>query len=209
LGNEPAIPYSDGRSYGIEFLFQQRLYKGFYGILAYTLGWSQFHDKDKNYVSSSWDARHIVNLAMGKKFKGDWEIGVNWRFQSGLPFTPFAEASSLRSNWDVNNRALLDYRLLNTQRRGPASTIDIRVDKKWFFKQWNLNLYLDIENVTANAVNSDQLILDRPLDENNRPIGSGIIVNPDAPFEQQRYQVKTINNAAGTLLPSIGIMIDF
>ena len=211
LGNEPAIPFSDGRSYGLEFLFQQRLYKGFYGILAYTLGWSQFHDKNKDYVSSSWDARHIVNLAMGKKFKSDWEIGVNWRFQSGLPFTPFSEASALRSNWDVNNRALLDFSQLNTLRRGPASTIDIRVDKKWFFKEWNLNLYLDIENVTSNVVNTDQLILDRPLDENNRPIGGPIVTREteSLPYEQQKYKVKTINNAAGTILPSIGIMVDF
>lgn len=209
IGNEPAVPRSRGRSYGLELLFQQRLYKGFYGIVSYTLGWSAFEDKNGQFVASSWDARHIANVALGKKFKRDWEVGVNWRFQSGLPFTPFSEASALRINWDVNNRGIFDYNLLNTRRRNAVNAVDIRVDKKWFFKKWNLNVYLDIENLTGNAVGNEQLLLDRPLDENKRPIGPGVIVNPDAPLEQQRYKLKTINDAQGTVLPSIGLMIDF
>ncbi|MFN7116261.1 MAG: TonB-dependent receptor [Saprospiraceae bacterium] len=209
IGNEPAIPLSDGRSYGLEFLFQQRLFKGFYGIAAYTLGWSEFEDKNGELVPSAWDSRHIVNLTMGKKFKKDWEVGISWRFQTGLPFTPFADASSLVANWDVNGRGIPDYNRLNTRRTTASNTLDIRVDKKWFFDKWSLNVYLDIENITGNAVGFDQLILDRPLDENNRPIGNGTIINPDAPREQQRYQLKTINDAQGTLLPSIGIMIEY
>jgi hypothetical protein len=209
LGNEPAVPRSDGRSYGVELLFQQRLYKGFYGIFSYTLGWSAFEDKNGNYTASSWDARHIANLAVGKKFKREWEVGINWRFQSGLPFTPFDDNSSLRANWDVNNRALLNYSLLNTLRRDAVSAIDLRVDKKWFFKKWSFNLYLDIENITGNAVGTDQLILDRPLDESGKPIGGGVVINPDAPLSEQRYKLKTVSDATGTVLPSIGIMVDF
>ena len=99
--------------------------------------------------------------------------------------------------------------LLNTLRRDPANTIDVRVDKKWFFPKWSLNLYLDLENLTSNAVGFDNLVLDRPLDENNRPIGGGIITNPDAPFAEQRDLLKTLNDAQGQLLPSIGIMIEW
>lgn len=209
LGNEPAVPRSDGRSYGLELLFQQRLYKGFYGIFSYTLGWSEFQDKNGVFVPSSWDARHIGNLALGKKFKRDWEVGINWRFQSGLPFTPFSETSSLRANWDVNNRGIFNYDLLNTRRRNAANTLDFRVDKKWFFEKWSLNLYFDVENLTGNAIGSEQLILDRPLDGDNRPVGPGVILNPDVPYEQQRYLLKSINDAQGTVIPSIGVMIDF
>ena len=36
LGNEDVISKGEGRSYGAEFLYQQKLYKNFYGILAYT-----------------------------------------------------------------------------------------------------------------------------------------------------------------------------
>lgn len=209
IGNEPAISRSNGRSYGLEFLFQQRLYKGFYGILAYTLGWSEFEDKNDELIPSSWDARNILSLTLGKKFKKDWEIGVNWRFQTGLPTTPFSDASSLAVNWDVNGGGIRDYNRLNTLRNSASNTIDIRVDKKWFYKKFSLNLYLDIENVTGNSLAQRQLILDRPLDADNQPIGDGIIINPDAPRDQQRYKLKTINEAQGNLIPSIGIMIEY
>lgn len=209
IGNEPAIPFADGRSYGLEFLFQQRLYKGFYGIAAYTLGWSQFQDKNQQFVPSSWDSRHIFSLTMGKQFRRNWEMGINWRFQSGLPFTPFSEQSSLVANWNVNFRGIPDFDRINSQRRTAGNTIDFRVDKRWFFKKWSMNLYLDLENLTGNAIGTDQLILDRPRDEAGKPIGGPIIANPNAPVNQQRYKVKTINNAQGTLLPSIGVMIEW
>lgn len=210
VGNEPAVPTSNGRSYGMEFLFQQRLYKGVYGILAYTLGWSEFADKNGEFIPSSWDSRHILNLTLGKKFNKNWEAGINWRFQSGLPTTPFAaDASALVLNWDVNGRGIRNFNQLNTGRTEPINFLDIRVDKKWFFDKWSLNVFLDIENVLGYAVGNDQLVLDRPLDDTGKPIGGGVIVNPDAPTEQQRYRLKTINDATGTTIPSIGIMIEY
>ncbi len=208
IGNEPVVSTSKGRSYGVEFLFQQRLFKGFYGILSYTLGWSEFEDKRGDFVPSSWDARHIVNLTLGKRFKGNWEVGVNWRFQTGLPKTPFdEELSALKLNWDRNSQGIPNYDLLNTERQGIINIIDLRVDKKWYFKKWNLELYYDIQNVTSSAVSNEVLILDRPLDEDERPIGGGVIENPDDPLPMQRYKLKTINDAIGTIIPSLGVVI--
>ena len=209
LGNEPAVPRSAGRSYGVEFLFQQRLFKGFYGIGSYTLGWTEFEDKNGNFIPSSWDARHIVNLTFGKRFKRDWEVGINWRFQAGLPYSPFSDDSSLRLNWDRNGAGIPDYDRLNTLRATASNTLDIRIDKKWFFDKWSLNLYLDIENIPGNSVDNPQLILDRPLDENGMPIGDGVILNPDSPYEEQRYLLKDLNASTGSPIPSIGIMIEY
>lgn len=208
IGNEPAVSRSAGRTYGVELLFQQRLFKGFYGIASYTLGFSEFEDKNGEFVASSWDARHIVNLALGKKFGKNWEAGVNWRFQSGLPFTPFADQSALVSSWDVNGRGIRDFSRLNTQRIEASNTIDLRIDKKWFFEKWSLNVYLDVENITGNAVQIPNLILDRPRDESGTPIGPGIIENPDAPASQQRYKLKPISDAQGTAIPSVGVMVE-
>ncbi|MBK6566145.1 MAG: TonB-dependent receptor [Saprospiraceae bacterium] len=207
IGAQEVSSTSEGRTYGMELMFQQRLYKGFYGIAAYTLGFSEFKDRNGNYAPSSWDARHIINLTVGKRFGKNWEAGIKWRFQDGLPFTPFDASSSLVSNWERNGRGIPDFSRLNSERSEASSFIDFRIDKKWFFKKWDLNVYLDIQNVTASAVSRDNLILDRPLDENGLPLGGGIIENPDAPAAQQRYRLKTINDAAGTLLPTLGIVV--
>lgn len=207
IGNEPLSPDSKGKTYGLEVLFQQRLYKGFYGIAAYTFGKSQFTNASGTYAPSSWDSRHIINLTMGKRLGKDWELGIRYRFQSGLPGTPFSDASSLVLNWDRNFAGIPDYTRINTLRNEAFSALDMRLDKKWFFKGWDLNLYLDLQNVTAAAVGRDVLILDRPLDENGIPVGPGIVDNPDAPLNEQRYRIKTINDATGTVLPTLGIVI--
>jgi hypothetical protein len=207
IGNEPVTSDSRGRTFGLEVLVQQRLYKGFYGIMAYTYGKSEFTNVNENYAPSSWDSRHIINLTAGKRFKKNWEAGMRYRYQSGLPTTPFAFNSDLVLNWNRNFAGIPDYSRINTLRSSASAGLDLRIDKKWFFKKWELNLFLDIQNVTANAVGRDVLVLDRPLDENLKPIGGPEIVNPSAPLEQQRYKLKTINDATGTVLPTLGIII--
>ncbi len=212
VGNEPAIPRSEGKSYGVEFLYQQRLYRGFYGIASYTLGWSQFENKDRELIASSWDARHIANVTIGKKFeKGflrDVEIGVAYRYQSALPRTPFSDDSSLRANWDVSGVARLDYNRINSLRSTAVNSIDLRIDKKWFFKKWSLNLYLDIQNLNQNFVSQPTLLLDRELDIDGNPIGPAVITNPDAPLNEQRYLLKEIDTGAGNALPTLGVVVE-
>ncbi len=212
VGNEPAIPRSEGQSYGVEFLYQQRLYKGFYGIASYTLGWSQFENKDRELIASSWDARHIANVTIGKKiekgFFRDVEIGVAYRYQSALPRTPFSNDSSLRANWDVSGIARLDYNRINSLRSTAVNSIDLRIDKKWFFKKWSLNLYLDIQNLNQNFIAQPTLLLDRELDVDGNPVGPTVITNPDAPLNEQRYLLKEIDTGSGNALPTLGIVVE-
>lgn len=207
IGNEPVTSTSTGRTVGLEVLFQQRLFKGFYGIMAYTFGRSEFTNATDEYTPSSWDSRQILNLTMGKRFGKNWELGIRYRFQYGLPYTPFSADSDLVVNWDRNFAGRPDYTQINSLRRDAFNSIDLRLDKKWYFKGWDLNLYLDLQNVTAAAISMEELILDRPLDELGMPIGEGIIVNPTAPISEQRYLLKTINDASGTVLPTLGIVI--
>ncbi|MEZ4847792.1 MAG: TonB-dependent receptor [Bacteroidia bacterium] len=201
VGNEPAISTSEGRTYGLEVLVQQRLYRGFYGIIAYTLGWSEFTNADGVYVPSSWDSRHIVALTAGKKFKGDWEIGAKWRLTTGTPFTPAnVDLSSRIAVWDVTRSEIPDYSLLNTQRIKDYHQLDIRVDKKWFFKAWSLNLFIDIQNLYGYKVPGPP-ILDVVKDENGFPL-----VNPDDP---SRYQTRFLENNLGIFQPTLGIVVTY
>ena len=148
-------------------------------------------------------------MTAGKRFGKNWEMGLRYRFQSGLPSTPFDTDSDLKINWDRNFAGILNYNKINTLRNDPVNGLDIRIDKKWFFRGWDLNVFLDIQNVTGNSIGQNVLILDRPLDENNMPVGDPLIKNPGAPLNELRYKLKTINDSTGTVLPTIGLVLSF
>ncbi|MFM6965376.1 MAG: hypothetical protein ACKOWM_07360, partial [Sphingomonadales bacterium] len=201
VGNEAVSSTSNGRSYGAEFLYQQKLYKGFYAVLAYTWVRSEFQDKNNNYVPTAWDSRNIVSLTGGKRFKNGWEFGMRWLYSGGAPYTPYnISTSSLTSNWDVNGVGLLDYTQLNTARESSFHQLNVRVDKKLYLKQFNMNFYLDIQNLYGYKAKLAPILLVE-TDANNQPV-----LDPNDPT---RSQTKLIENASGIVQPTIGIIIEF
>jgi hypothetical protein len=205
IGDEPAVPLSDGRAYGVELFFQQKLFKGFFGIVSFTYVRSEFTDKNNNYIPSSWDNQYLVSLTFGKKFNRNWEVGWRWRLLGGTPLTPYdIPNSSLVNNWNINQSGLFNFNQLNTLRGDVAHQLDIRIDKKWFFKKWNLNLYFDIQNAyNFQLKGQPTLVLDRDVNGNPQ------IENPSDPLELQRYKTKFIDNVVGTLIPSLGVVVEF
>lgn len=200
IGNEPVRSISDGRAYGVEFLAQQKLFKGFYGIVAYTWVVSEFQDRNGAFVPSAWDNGNILTLTAGKKFKGDWELGVRFRYLGGAPYTPFdAELSSVRSTWDLRGVGVFDYNQLNSERNGAVHQLDIRLDKRFFFNKWSLNVYADVQN----AYNYQAPLA--PFITVQRDEAGEALVDPNDP---SRYLVKEVSNFSGTLLPSIGLIIE-
>jgi hypothetical protein len=201
VGNEEVKSISEGRAYGVEFLYQQKMVKGFYGIVAYTFVNSEFKDKNGSYVPSSWDSKHLVSLTGGKRFKKGWELGMRWLFSGGSPYTPYDIAtSSLKSAWDINGRGLLDYNQLNTQREANFHQLSIRVDKKIYLKKFSMNFYLDIQNAYGYKTKVAPLLL-IVKDENGQPLTD--------PNDPARYQTKLVDNDSGIVQPSIGIIIEF
>ncbi|WP_086543170.1 TonB-dependent receptor [Algoriphagus antarcticus] len=202
IGNEPVESNSEGRAYGLEMLAQQRLFNNFYGIASLTLVRSEFTNPNTDgYIASSWDNRFIVSLTAGKRFGNNWEIGARWRFLGGTPYTPYDfEESSLIRNWDLRNQPILDFTQINAVRLQGFHQMDVRLDKKYFFKKWNLNWYVDIQNAyNFKAEQPPSLVPVRDLEGN-------ILVDPSDP---SRYHLKYLNNPAGTILPTVGIIVEF
>ncbi|MFK7783899.1 MAG: ferric aerobactin receptor, partial [Crocinitomicaceae bacterium] len=201
VGNEAVTSTSEGRAYGLEFLYQQKLVKGFYGILAYTFVNSEFLTKDGEYAPSSWDSKHIVSLTAGKRFKKGWELGFRWLFSGGAPYTPIDVAtSSIQQVWDVNGQGLPDYDQLNQARGTDYHQLNIRLDKRFDLKKMSLQLYLDIQNAYAYQTTLAPILL-LVRDENGNALTD--------PNDPTRYQTKLIENTNGILQPSIGIIFEF
>ena len=201
IGNQLATSTSDGRAFGLELTYQQKLYKGFFGIAAITLVRSEFQDIDNDYVPSSWDNQLIATFTFGKKFGDNYELGIQYQYLGGAPYTPFdGAATATIQNWDVLGRGIPDYNKLNSSRYGGFNRLNIRIDKKWFLKKFNVDLYFDIQNALAYSVQGPAFI-DVVRDDQGNPI-----VNPDIPSQ---YLTTTLENNNGTILPSLGFIFEF
>lgn len=200
VGTEDIASVGLGRAYGAEFLFQQRFYNGWYGIVSYTWVRSEFTGLDGRFVPSSWDSRHLVSVTGGKRFGKNWEIGGRYFLSGGLPFTPDdVQASMLIFNWDRFGVAQPNWTRINSDRISAFQQLDIRVDKKWFFTKWSLDVFLDIQNV-LNSVTPLKPALDVQRDEQGNPVTD--------PNDPTRYLPNFLEQSTGNVLPTIGIIVE-
>jgi len=202
VGNEAVSSTSVGRTYGFEVFAQKTSYSGFYGILSYTFVKSEFKDKNNNYIPSTWDNRHLLTLTSGKKLNKNWEIGGKFRLVGGQPYTPYdLNASEIVANYDVENKGILNYNLLNTQRFKTYTQLDIRIDKTWFWKHFSLNFYIDLQNIYNSIAESQRYLIPETDANGNRIINNNDGVNT--------YQLEEIANNSGNFIPRFGLIIDF
>jgi len=197
-GDEGVIPVSEGKAWGAELYFREKITRNIDATVSYTWVRSSFEDKHGEFIPSAWDNRNILNVSALATLKKNWDIGVKWRFVGGAPYTPYDfERSSLIEAWDAKGRGYLDYDEFNTQRLTVFHQLDVRVDKEYFFKKWSLNLYLDIQNLyNFKAEQPDELVQVR--DENGQPV----LKDP------LNYELKYLASESGTVLPTIGIIVE-
>jgi len=208
FGDEEVLSKAEGRAYGAEFLVRHSNLRGFNVVISYTLVRSEFKDFDENlniasnYISTSWDNIHLLNLTATRDLKRNWQVGFKWRFVGGSPYTPFdKDRTSLISAWNVRGREYLNYSQFNSLRLDPFHQLDIRIDKQYFYDKWSLMFYIDVQNLYN--FKSDEP--DKYVPQTNSD--GKYIVDPDNP---DRYLMRTIeSDGVGTVLPSIGIIVQF
>jgi hypothetical protein len=201
FGDEELQSISDGRAYGVELLGRLKEFRKINLVFSYTYVRSEFRDINSNWIASSWDNRHLLNLTATRKFNRNWDFGFKWRFVGGAPYTPYdINKSMLKAAWDLQGQGYLDYPVFNSKRLKAFHQLDLRIDKQYFFKGWSLMLYVDVQNIYNH--NADQPpILIREQDANGIPL-----TDPENPL---RYIPRYIDGSSGTVLPTIGIMVEF
>ena len=200
LGNEAVTSTATGRAYGAELMGRWYNYKGLTFIASYTWVRSEFKDgrQSGKYIPSSWDNKHMFTFSGTYSLPKNWDVSAKFRVVGGAPYTPYdVERSSYVEAWDANNQLLYDYSRFNSERLDPFTQLDLRVDKTFYFKRLMLGIYIDVQNV-----------LNSKYKEQDVYVKTGRILNPDAPLSQQRYELKPVSRETGTLLPSIGVIIE-
>jgi outer membrane receptor for ferrienterochelin and colicin len=191
LGNEDILNSGIGNTYGMEFTFQQKLTKNFFGIFAYTLFKSEFTGLDNKFRPSVWDSRHLVSFTSGYKFKRNWEIGARYRFAGKTPYVATNQAQTLAQY----PRIVLDYTKLGEQNLPAFSQLDARVDKKWNFKKVALDVFIDVQNLLSQQI-------PQPIRYGlNRDETSGSLILP--------LSLVAVKPQKTTTIPTIGVILDF
>ena len=192
FGSEDISSVGEGRAYGAEFLYQQKLSNRFYGILAYTLFWSEYTDLNgTGFRPALWDNRHLLSFTGGYKLNNNWEIGVRNRFLGMAPFIPV----NVQATQDAYPTIINDFDRIGEERLSAFNSLDVRVDKKWNYNNWSLNLFIEVVNLLGSQLpQSPQFGLD--LDDN------GDVVMP-------RNLIEIPDTNGGSTIPTFGIVIDF
>ena len=200
VGDEEVVSTTKGRAYGAEFQARVNDTKGTNLNFSYTLVRSEFEDLNGNFIPSSWDSRHLLTFTGTKDLKKDWRIGARWRFVGSLPYTPWdLEKSALVEAWDAQGGPYLDFTQLNALRFSPFHQLDVRVDKAFYLNKITAKFYLDIQNL-YNFQAEERDIVVRQQDEN----GNYITIENGT-----KYVLETIKSTTGTVLPTIGIILEF
>lgn len=206
VGNEPVASLGSGRAYGAELFFQKKLTQQFFTTISYTLLFSEFSGLNSStYIPSAWDFRHLVSGIVGYKFGDGWEFGGKFRYAGGSPFTAIDTAASRRL-YLLTGQVQLDNSRLNQQRLNAFRQIDVRIDKKWSFAAWSLDIFIDVQNVFGFTLDApQQYTFARNADNTDWISTDGQPVRPDGSNATPVF----LNNQSTLVTPTIGIIIEF
>ncbi|MCP5104524.1 MAG: TonB-dependent receptor, partial [bacterium] len=133
---------ASGYSWGLELSVQKKLVDKFYGILSATYFRSRYKDLLGDVHDRMFDNRYVINLTAGYKPDNKWAFSAKWTLMGGAPYTPVHVAQSVALNTSVLNES----RFLGV-RYPRYSTLNIRLDRRFYFGKSNLTVYVDLWNI--------------------------------------------------------------
>ena len=146
-----------GSVIGLETLIKYKPDDRFFGWLAYTLSRSVRRDQpDSQKYLFQYDQTHILILLGSYRLGRGWEFGARFRLISGNLTTPVVSPPAVTAFYaaDAGSYAAIQGKAYS--RRMPLfHQLDVRIDKRWQFKDWRFSTYLDIQNAYNNAAVED------------------------------------------------------
>ena len=131
-------------SRGVEVILQKKLAESIYGLASATYFRSRYRGYDGTWRDRSYDNRMIVSIEGGYKPNSGLEMSLRWIYAGGVPYTPLDVNQSI-----ANHRAVYDETRINAERYPDYHSMNIRLDKRFFFSKTNLVIYFSVWNVYA------------------------------------------------------------
>ncbi|UOQ97990.1 TonB-dependent receptor [Hymenobacter sp. 5317J-9] len=205
IGNEAVTSTGQGRAYGIEAFFQQKLSGKLFAIVSATGFRSEFSGVDGLYKPTAWDTRFLGSALLGYQLGRGWELGAKYRVGGGAPYTPYDEAAS-RASYQAVGTGILDYSQLNTRRLGGFQQLDLRLDKKVSLRRLSFDFYIDVQNaLLAKPVSVPTYTFDR------LPDNSGYVTTDGQPLRPDGSNAVPIllPDSDALVVPTIGFIVEF
>jgi hypothetical protein len=139
--NAALIDNGRANAKGIEVILQKKLAEDFYGLVSGSISNSSYKDYSGNWHNRIYDNRFNFNLEGGYIPSKDWEFKVRWVYAGGAPYTPFDYEASKKAGvgiWDISRT--------NSQRLPDYHSMNIRIDKRFYFSSSSLLVYLSVWN---------------------------------------------------------------
>ncbi|MCE1165416.1 MAG: TonB-dependent receptor [Bacteroidetes bacterium] len=138
----PATSYGRGYVKGIDISIQKKLTgNGIYGSINYSNSLSGFTAIEGGEKLAAFDPKNQFTVIVGYQVADDWLIGVKFKYAGGRPYTPF--------NYELSKqlgRGVYDMSRFNEEHYPDYHRLDIRVDKKFYFKRSSITTYFELQN---------------------------------------------------------------
>ncbi len=138
-----------GRAYGLEVMIRREFGDIAYGWLSYTLSRSERLMPPNDWTLFQVDQSHVLNLAWTFVLPEEISIGARFTLTSGNPYY-----AVIGSKYDADRDRHEPLYPAQISRLPVFHRLDLRIDKRFRFDTWYLELYLDVQNV-YNAGNTE------------------------------------------------------
>ncbi len=146
----PMVYLNQGSGFarGVEFSVEHRLSERFFGYANYAYSVSKRRDRPSEPIRHySFDQTHVATLIASYKPARAWELGVQWQYHSGNPYTPVVGVERVLHPVLRHTRFAPVYASTNSGRLPPFHRLDIRLSKSIAFRHWQLSVFFAVFNV--------------------------------------------------------------
>jgi len=205
VGNDHYASIGKGRVYGVELYAQQNFVKNLFYLFSATFYKSEFSGANGVYRPSTWDYGYMVATTFGYKFTHHWDLGLKYRLAGGQPYTPFDMAASTAS-YMTTGTGVYDYSQLNSKRLSMFQQLDLRVDKKFYFKKTSLSVFLDFQNILMQKTPNQPRFTFMRNDDN-----TGFATTDGKPMAMDGSNgiPLILSQRSANVVPSIGFVFEF
>jgi hypothetical protein len=142
-----------GKVIGLETLLKYKPDDRFFGWISYTLSRStRTYNPAQGERLFQYDQTNNLIILGSYRLGRGWEAGARFRIVSGPLDTPVAGAPSPTALFVADAGSYTPIQGEEYSARMPLfHQLDVRIDKRWQFRDWRLSTYLDVQNVYNNA----------------------------------------------------------